>query len=378
VSSGKAWRNEWFASLAFDIFGMRVAILTPTFSRFSGIDIAARDQAVELSERGADVTLVALAADMEPPANVNVEVVGMPGHLLWQRMYRLLIFLDIIKMLNCTRRLKDCDLVVSHQYPMNWLAYLTKRRYGVRYLYYNHGITPPSVFPSLWQRCYMRVFNALSNWTSGRADAAISISEYARQQLREATGIESELRYRTADEAKFHKGVEGRQIRVEHGLGDAPVILYVGRLSPHKGVHLLLQAFQLVRDRMPSARLVIVGKRTFSKYAKQLDRMSDSAVVFAGYVPDEALPSYYAACDVYATATLWEGFDLPVAEAQACGKPVVAFDIGPHREVVDERGILVRNGDVPAFAVAISGLLRRSRSNEIGLATRIADLPEGN
>jgi len=87
--------------------------------------------------------------------------------------------------------------------------------------------------------------------------------------------------------------------------------------------------------------------------------MSNSSVVFAGYVPDDEIPAYYAACSVYATATLWEGFDLPLAEAQACGRPVVAFNLGPHPEVVIEgkTGYLTPPRDVNAMARAIQSLL---------------------
>ena len=104
---------------------------------------------------------------------------------------------------------------------------------------------------------------------------------------------------------------------------------------------------------------MIVGKHTFAGYSRRLKSMSNSSVIFAGYVPDEEMPAYYAACSVYATATLWEGFDLPLAEAQACGRPVVAFSLGPHPEVVLEgkTGHLSPPRDVHAMAIAIQSLL---------------------
>jgi 1,2-diacylglycerol 3-alpha-glucosyltransferase len=71
-------------------------------------------------------------------------------------------------------------------------------------------------------------------------------------------------------------------------------------------------------------------------------------VIFTGLVKDEDLPSYYALCDVYATCTLWEGYDMPLAEAQACGKRVVAFDIGPHKEILN-KGVLVGARDIEEF-----------------------------
>ena len=86
-----------------------------------------------------------------------------------------------------------------------------------------------------------------------------------------------------------------------------------------------------------------------------LNKISNDSVIFTGPVPDEEVPYYYAACDVYATASIWEGFDMPVAEAQNCGKPVVAFDVGPHREVIKsgKLGKLVPTKDTKAMATAI-------------------------
>ena len=74
---------------------------------------------------------------------------------------------------------------------------------------------------------------------------------------------------------------------------------------------------------------------------------------------DKELPYYYAACDVYATASLWEGFDMPLVEAQACGKPVVAFDIGPHKELINEKGILVQPKNIAQLSKALEEVLSR-------------------
>ncbi|MEK6876320.1 MAG: glycosyltransferase family 4 protein, partial [Nanoarchaeota archaeon] len=64
-----------------------------------------------------------------------------------------------------------------------------------------------------------------------------------------------------------------------------------------------------------------------------------------------------AACNVYVSASLWEGFNLPAAEAQACGKKVVAFNIGSHPEIV-KNGILVEKGNIDKFAESVIKLLR--------------------
>ena len=75
-------------------------------------------------------------------------------------------------------------------------------------------------------------------------------------------------------------------------------------------------------------------------------------MIFAGFIEDKYLPNYYAACDIYTTASLWEGYNMPVVEAQACGKKIIAFNCCSHPEVV-RKGILVRKGDVEEFSKAM-------------------------
>lgn len=339
---------------------MRIAHLTPTFSAFSGIDRVVHSLAAEQEDEGNYVTIFALEADMKPPENVGLKVMAMPRNPTWQRIYRLIMPLDIHKGLKWVPKLKGFDIIYSHYYPMNWLAYLAKRFYGVKFVYYNYGINYPELFPSFLERTYLRVFIALANWTIRRADGAISISQFLQQRLEKETGLISEVAYPKIDISQFHEGLDGLPVREKYNLGSSPLLVYIGRISPHKGVHLLIEAFNLVRQEIPDAKLLIVGKHTFPGYSKKLKEMANSSVIFAGYVADEELPHYYAACDVYATATMWEGFNLPLAEAQACGKPVVAFNIGPHLEVVKdgETGFLIPPRDTSALAKAIVKLLK--------------------
>lgn len=338
---------------------MKIAHLTPSFSAFSGIDRVVYMLAAQEKEKGHGVTVFALTGDMEPPKNVELQLMALPWPPLWQRIYRLILPLNIYGLLKWVPKLKDFDVIYSHQYPMTWLGYLARKFYGVRYIYYNYGIATPGTFPSLIERTYMRIFHRLTIWTIKKADGVISISQYLQQQLTQEVGLAGKVAYPEIDTRRFHRGLDGSQVRDRYNLVDNPLTLFVGRISSHKGVHLLIEAFNLVRREIPGAKLLIVGKHTFPCYSKKLREMADDSIIFTGYVPDEEIPYYYAACDVYATATMWEGFNLPLAEAQACGKPVVAFHIGPHPEVVKdgETGFLIPHRDTSALAKAIINLL---------------------
>ena len=153
---------------------------------------------------------------------------------------------------------------------------------------------------------------------------------------------------------------DGSAIRKKFKLNKSPVLLYVGRISPHKGIHILIRIFKEVKKEVPDAKLLIVGKHTFGGYSKEMRQLAGRDVIFAGFVTDADLPGYYAAADIYVTCSLWEGFDIPIVEAEAAGKPSVAFNIGSHKEVL-KNGILVKENDLEGFKDAVVSLIKRKK-----------------
>ena len=341
---------------------MKIAILVPNFSEYSGDARVAELQAEDLAKEGNDVAIFALGGSIKPK-NAKLFVMGMSKSLFWERVYRLIFPLDLIKTFRWLLKLKDFDLIISHLYPMNWLAFLAKKFYNIKYTYWYHGISDPELYPNLYERIYLKMFIFLTKLTVQNADRAVSVSKSAQAEFKRYTGLDSEVVYNKPDLERFHKGIVDSEIRKKHNLDNAPVLLNVGRVCPQKGAHLLIEAFNLVTEKIPNAKLVIVGKHTYDYYSKQLKEKCDSSVIFAGYVSDEELPQYYAMCDVYATCSLWETFNLPLKEAQTCGKPVVAFDIGPHAEVIDKNEILVEKGNVEEFAEACIKKIREVRGD---------------
>ena len=165
---------------------MRVAILTPTFSKFSGPDRVVLNEAKELAAAGKEVTIFTFKTDFDPlqlPKNVTVDVLGMPKNPLLERAYRLLFFFDVRKVIKTANKLRQFDEVVSFLYPMTLPAMLAKKRMGQRlkYVYYDVGIAYPQLFDSLLEKTYMKIFAAFTKMTVKNADAAISISKFCSQ-----------------------------------------------------------------------------------------------------------------------------------------------------------------------------------------------------
>lgn len=336
---------------------MKIAILTPTYSHFSGIDRLVEIEAEAHLKKGQQVDIFALSASMKPK-NIGLIILGMPKSPFWERIYRLLMFLDYKKIRRYAHMLTKYDQIISHLYPMNILAYHAKKlNPKLTYTFYNAGVGITDTY-SFAEQAYLRYFNHLTNRTIRNCDSAISISKFLARQLQKETGLRSEVRYIPTDTKRFNTKVNSKKIRDRYHIKSEPVFLYIGRISPHKGIHLLIESFKIVQITYPDAKLLIGGKHTFPKYSKKLKALSNKNIIFTGFINDNELPQFYAACDIYTTASLWEGFDIPIVEAFHTGKPSVAFDVGSHPEVL-KKGILVKPKDTKAFADAILSLLKK-------------------
>lgn len=336
---------------------MKIALLTPTFCEFSGIDRVVEADSEEYANQGNEVTILALKATIKPK-KAKLILMGMPKNPTIERIYRLFFFFDIFKIKKYAKMLKDYDRVIAYFYPMTLIAKYAKKKYGVEYIYWDAGVTFPHLFRNFTERTYLKIFHYFMKKSVNNADGALSISKFLQKELKKETGLDSIVKYIEIDKKRFNKNVKGDEIRKRYNIDSKDkVFLYVGRISPHKGVHLLINAFKKVQKEIHACNLIIVGKATFDAYLKELKQTANKNVIFAGFVKDEELAKYYAACDVYTTASRWEGYDIPVVEAQACGKKVIAFDCCSHPEVV-KNGKLVLDGNVEEFADAMIKLTK--------------------
>jgi len=334
----------------------RVAILTAIYSGFDGVSRVVEQQAKELSKM-CDVTIFSLEADMETPENVRLKVLWSPRNLVLNRLYRLFLFLNLVAFFKYVIELTTFNILIAHHYPLSLIAYFTKKLFGVKYIQWHHHV-PSDIYTKFYELLYIKLieyFEERSFIVKG-ADIVCSISEYSRDLLLRKGGIDSIVVYNRLNEERFRINVDGKRIREKYKLGDSPILLFVGRIHPQKNVYGLIKVFKMIKEQRPDVKLIIVGKPIIDEYYKKVKSISDDSVIFAGYVSDDELPYYYAACDVYVTCSLSEGFNLPLVEAQKYGKPVIAFDIGPHREVVTN-GILVEVGNIKRFVNSVIKLI---------------------
>jgi glycosyltransferase involved in cell wall biosynthesis len=134
-----------------------------------------------------------------------------------------------------------------------------------------------------------------------------------------------------------------------------------GTLRSLKGQDTLIRAFAPVYRRHPDAALVLAGRGPLEPRLKRLAdelRVSDR-LLFIGHIPESDLPGFHGCLDLAVQPSRAEAFGMALCEAQACGVPVVASDVGGLREVVadGESGFLVPPGEHRALAAAMLKLL---------------------
>lgn len=234
----------------------------------------------------------------------------------------------------------------------------------------------------------------------GKADLILGCSEYITRKIQNAFprfARRCGTAFNAVDERMFAPAPrEGSSSR---GGMD---ILWVGRLSPEKGVHVLLDAFAEVLKRYPDARLEIIGPEERLRYdvlltcddpekltplARFYDGRSylshlqqrvsslgiERSVTFTGLVPHERLAERYREAALVVNPSLSETFGVTLIEAMACELPVIAARAGGMTEIVvdGESGILVEPDNASSLAEGILALLRdASLRQTIGRAAR--------
>lgn len=140
-------------------------------------------------------------------------------------------------------------------------------------------------------------------------------------------------------------------------------IVFVGTLQPRKNIENLIDVFNQIHKSVDNLSLVIIGKKGWlynSIFQKVNDLNLTSKVIFTDFIPQEDLPPIISGSKLYVLPSLYEGFGIPVIEAQACGVPVVVSNTSSLPEVVGDSGLLVD----PLSIESIAGGIQKIISNE--------------
>ena len=201
----------------------------------------------------------------------------------------------------------------------------------------------------------------------GCSDAILASSDDEAAQLERLYGAVPERIEVVPPGVDHHLFLPGDRsaARAELGLGDGPVLLFVGRIQPLKGADVAVRALAALPQR--HASLLVVGGPSGPDGHAEMARLHDlvadldlqARVRFVPPRPHGALTAYYRAADVCLVPSRSESFGLVALEAAACGTPVVAAAVGGLRSLVADgrTGFLVEGRDPQDYAACVAQLL---------------------
>jgi glycosyltransferase involved in cell wall biosynthesis len=289
------------------------------------------EQARRLADAGCDVVVVVLHADLDQPL----------------RPYRLVVIERDMRLSDYRSRrafekiahryeLEGGDLWILHTPPFySWSAFIAAPVILVEYGGPPGMFFPPDVGEAIdttRSQRFLDLYGRLMGY-----DAVVSISQALHDELPETARRHSSVNLLGGDHYPPVTQEEARSFRLGLGVTDDEcLILWVGRMQlsqdeqPYKGFSELLKLIPVVRRRAPRVRFVLAGRVSQTDRGR-LER--DGLIVLANQSRED-LATALAAADILLNLSLWEGFNLALLEAEYQGTPVVAYDFGPHCEIV--------------------------------------------
>jgi glycosyltransferase involved in cell wall biosynthesis len=256
----------------------------------------------------------------------------------------------------------EIDVIHCHGIKPLMYAYLAARHLNV----------------SVVSTCHLWFFGSKKEWLISAlercllrtCDRVVGVADHIMPQLRRF-GVRGEVIHNGIDLTPFANPQAG--YRPDPEWTGRPVIGALGRLTPQKGLHYLLQAAPEVLLENPQTLFVFAGdgpeRDSLETEAKQLGIID--SVRFLGVRND--VPKLLSSIDVLAMPSTDEGLPMALLEAMASGRAVVASSVGAIPKVIQNRvnGILLPPGDVPALASALRELVNNREARlELGRSAR--------
>ena len=137
-----------------------------------------------------------------------------------------------------------------------------------------------------------------------------------------------------------------------------PFMFYCGSLSPRKNILRILIAFNEIKNKIPH-NIFIAGDKSWNenKVREYIKEKLPQRVFMTGLLSDEELRCFYSSADLYLYPSLYEGFGLPILEAQACGCPVITSNRSSCPEIAGSGAVIVDPEDIKAIETAIVNVL---------------------
>lgn len=274
------------------------------------------------------------------------------------------------------RSLTSFDIVHVHglyRFPPTYAA-RQARRQGVPYVIRPHGALDPYLHDRSTS-AKLHVKRLYERWFDMPNLHAAGAIHFTAEEERQRAGF---LNLRAPsfvvpnglDFGRYRDPPSRGALRTRWALGDAPVVLFLGRLHFKKGLDLLIPAFDTLRRRLPNVRLVIAGPENDNYGQKVRGWIQElglaPAVHVIGPLQGADVVQAYVDADVFALPSYTENFGMTVTEAMACALPVVISDqVNIHAEVLRAGAGLVTRCDADEVAQALETLLHDPKRRRV-------------
>jgi alpha-1,3-rhamnosyl/mannosyltransferase len=268
------------------------------------------------------------------------------------------------------------------------------RRWGIEYpiellaatrgdfILYNNFIGQPSLFhtpsaPVIHDLTYIdlpeyvsaklrRDLTRFMPKTIKRASFVITVSEFSKQRVMDVYGLPDDKVVVTHIPPQTPHMQAETVIRSElQKLGvHKPYILFLGTVEPRKNIINLIDAYEALPAQLRETYdLVIAGMIGWNceRETAKLKETADKGVLHLGYVSEDQRAALYQGATLFAHASYYEGFGMPVLEAMSYGVPSVISDIPIYREIAGDAAVFFNQEDPQAIAQAITGLLEHEQ-----------------
>ncbi len=333
---------------------MRIALYNlTTTTKLGGVESFVWDLARELAGRDHEVTVIGGAGPRREAAP-GVRVITFPftPRSFWQAIPPL------------RRAYAEAKLLERLSLAVPALPHLASGGYDIIHIQKPYDLGPALLAGRLGGAkvilgCHGEDFYRGDRPLARMAAAAVSCSRFNAATVARRYGFMPQVVFNGVDIGMFRPVSPDADLRGRLGLpSDMPLLLFVGRLQPWKGVETAIRALACI----PDAALLVAGAGEDLPRLEQIvaELGLGARVRFLGELERHALPRLYRSADLLlATSHASETFGIGPVEAQACGLPVVASRFGGFPEVVDEgrTGILVPPREPQALADAINALL---------------------
>jgi glycosyltransferase involved in cell wall biosynthesis len=311
---------------------MKITQVTPYFyPHVGGVESHVLSLSRELAKIGHEVKIVtSLVKNSQPHENFEQLEIFRVKPLL--NAYNTPVMPNLSELLNKM----DSDILHTHTPPpftSYYAAKISKKKNIPLVLTYHCDLEIPGIFGGFIVGIYRRTFEP---YTLKQTDNIIVHTKTYGSTSRAIWRFAPAIIPSAVDALLFHPNVSGERIRESYDLSSFNVVLYVGRLRHHKGLEYMIESAKYTPE---NVKYLIVGGGDFEIYLKNLAKKIgvSNKIIFTGEIPNEKLPEYYAACDVFLLPSVsrLEAFGLVILEAMASGKPVIVSDIPGVREVIE-------------------------------------------